>query len=125
MQYYINQSAVKVSANLLSTKDGMLTVFSRAFRFLFLFFLKLPFPPRPHKEVTEGGDIVYHEVVRENIRKLEAYMEEMATYGPLPTAVNIDNMQEDVLELWNVVKSQPEISQEQKNRIKALYDGVL
>ena len=30
-----------------------------------------------------------------------------------------------MLELWNIVKSQPEISQEQKNRIKALYDGVV
>src|SRR5258708_21720952 len=27
--------------------------------------------------------------------------------------------------LWNIVKSQPEIIEEQKNRIKALYDGVV
>ncbi len=60
------------------------------------------------------------------MRKLEAYVEEMATGGgPSPSAVNIQKVQEDVLKLWNLVKSQPEISQEQKNRIKALYDGVV
>ncbi|EUC57068.1 fatty acid synthase subunit alpha [Rhizoctonia solani AG-3 Rhs1AP] len=62
------------------------------------------FPTAPKTEVNEKGDIIYSEVVREGVRKLEAYVEEM---------------------LWNVVKSQPEISQEQKSRIKSLYDGVV
>ena len=75
--------------------------------------------------MTAQGDVIYSEVVREGVRKLEAYVEEMATGGPPPTAVNIEKVQEDVLKLWNVVKSQAEISQEQKNRIKALYDGVV
>jgi len=77
------------------------------------------FPTAPHTEVTAQGDIV------EGVRKLEVYVEEMATGGPPPTAVNIDKVQEDVLKLWNVVKSQAEISQEQNNCIKALYDGVV
>lgn len=63
--------------------------------------------------------------MREGVRKLEAYVEEMATGGPPPTAVNVDKVQDDVLKLWNFVKNQPEISQDQKNRIKALYDGVV
>ena len=74
--------------------------------------------------MTAKGDIVYSEVVRENVRKLEAYVEEMAS-GGLPEPVNIQKVQDDVLKLWNVVKSQPEISQDQKNQIKALYDGVM
>ena len=49
----------------------------------------------------------------------------MATAGLPPTAVNIEKVQEDVLKLWNVVKLQPEISQEQKNCVKALYHGVV
>ncbi|EMD40218.1 hypothetical protein CERSUDRAFT_122278 [Gelatoporia subvermispora B] len=65
------------------------------------------FPTAPHTEVTAKGNIVYSEVVRENVHKLEAYI------------------QEDVLKLWNIVKTQPEISEEQKNRIKALYGGVI
>lgn len=49
----------------------------------------------------------------------------MATADTVPGAVNIEKVQEDVLKLWTMVKSQPEISQDQKNRIKALYDGVV
>ena len=52
-------------------------------------------------------------------------MEEMASGDTIPGSVNIQKVQDDVLKLWNVVKSQPEISQEQKNKIKALYDGVV
>lgn len=85
----------------------------------------MTFPTAPHTEVTPKGDIVYAEVVRENVRKLEAYVEEMASGDTIPGSVNIQKVQDDVLKLWNVVKSQPEISQEQKNKIKALYDGVV
>jgi fatty acid synthase subunit alpha len=49
----------------------------------------------------------------------------MASGDAIPRNVNIQKVQDDVLKLWNVVKSQPEISQEQKNRIKALYEGVV
>ena len=62
--------------------------------------------------------------MRENVRKLEAYVEEMAS-GDTISTVNIQKVQEDVLKLWTVVKSQPGISQDQKNRIKALYEGVV
>ncbi|GLB40343.1 putative protein with domain of unknown function (DUF1729) [Lyophyllum shimeji] len=83
------------------------------------------FPTAPHTEVTEKGDIIYSEVVRENVRKLEAYVEEMASGDQVSGTINIQKVQDDVLKLWTVVKSQPGISQEQKNRIKALYEGVV
>ncbi|EIN09976.1 fatty acid synthase [Punctularia strigosozonata HHB-11173 SS5] len=83
------------------------------------------FPTAPRTEVTEKGDIVYSEVNRENVRKLEAYVEEMSSGDAVHGNVNINKVHEDVLKLWNVVKSQPEISEEQKNRIKALYEGVV
>ncbi|KAJ7745730.1 fatty acid synthase [Mycena metata] len=83
------------------------------------------FPTAPRTEVTAKGDIVYSEVVRENVRKLEAYVEEMASGDAVSGTVNINKVQDDVLKLWTVVKSQPGISQEQKNRIKALYEGVV
>ena len=76
-------------------------------------------------EVTAKGDIVYSEVVRENICKLEAYVEEMASGDTIFGSVNIQKVQDDMLKLWTIVKSQPGISQEQKNRIKALYEGVV
>ena len=76
-------------------------------------------------EVTPKGDIVYSEVVRENVHKLEAYVEEMASGNTISDDTNIQKVQDDVLKLWTVVKSQPGISQEQKNRIKGLYEGVV
>ncbi|KAI0311286.1 acyl transferase domain-containing protein, partial [Amylostereum chailletii] len=83
------------------------------------------FPTAPKTEVNATGEIIYSEVVRENVRKLEAYVEEMASTDNISGSVNIQKIQDDVLKLWNVVKSQPEISEDQKNRIKALYDGVV
>ena len=87
--------------------------------------LLVTFPTAPHTEITERGEIVYSEVNRENVRKLEAYVVEMASADQISGSVNIQKIQDDVVKLWNVVKSQPEISEEQKNRIKALYDGVV
>ncbi|KAF9007571.1 fatty acid synthase [Cyathus striatus] len=83
------------------------------------------FPTAPHTEVTAKGDIVYTEVVRENVRKLEAYVEEMASGDAVSGTVNIQKVQDDVLKLWTLVKSLPEINQDQKNRIKGLYEGVV
>ena len=74
--------------------------------------------------MIEKGDIVYPEVGRENVRTLEAYVEEMATGGNVSTPSNIQTIQYDVLKLWNVVKSQLEISESPKY-LKGLYDGVV
>ena len=79
----------------------------------------------PRTEVKANGDIVYTEVVREKVRKLEAYVEEMASGDTVSGTVNIQEVQDDVLKLWGVLKSQSGISQEQENCIKALYVGVV
>lgn len=63
-------------------------------------------------------------MVREKVRKLEAYVEEMASGDNVSGNVNIQKVQDDVSKLWSVVKSLPEISDDQKNRIRALYDDV-
>lgn len=49
----------------------------------------------------------------------------MASGDTVTAPVNIEKVQDDVLKLWTVVRSQPGISDEQKNRIKSLYDGVV
>ena len=85
----------------------------------------MTFPTTPHTKVTAKGDIVYSEVVRENVHKLEAHVEEMASGDTVSGSVNIQKVQDDVLKLWTVVQSQPGINTEQKNRIKALYEGVV
>ena len=45
--------------------------------------------------------------------------------GTVSGAVNIQKVQDDVLKLWSVVKALPEISSDQKNRIKSLHEGVV
>jgi fatty acid synthase subunit alpha len=59
------------------------------------------------------------------VRKLEAYVEEMASGDTIPGSVNIQKVQDDVTKLWNAVKTQPEITADQRNKIKALYEGVV
>jgi fatty acid synthase subunit alpha, fungi type len=49
----------------------------------------------------------------------------MASADQISGSVNIQKIQDDVVKPWNVVKSQPEISEEQKHRIKALYDDLV
>ena len=50
------------------------------------------FPTAPHTEVTAKGDIVYSEVVHENVWKLEAYVEEMASGDTIPGNINIQQV---------------------------------
>jgi len=87
--------------------------------------MSVTFPTAPHTIVTEKSEIKYSKVVREKVRKLEAYVGEMASGDNVSGTVNIQKVQDDVLKLWTVVKSLPEISNDQKNRIKALYDSVV
>lgn len=49
----------------------------------------------------------------------------MASTDPVSNPVNTQKVQEDVLKLWSLVNSQPGISQDQKNKIKGLYEGVV
>jgi len=84
-------------------------------------YIDVMFPSAPKTELTAKCDIVYSVAVRENVRKLE----EMVSGDTISGSFNIQKVQDDVLKLWSVVKSQPGISQEQKNRIKVLYEGVV
>jgi len=70
------------------------------------------FPTAPHTEVTSKGEIKYSKVICENVRKLEAYVEEMASGDTVSGAVNIQKVQDDALKLWSVVKALPEIPEE-------------
>jgi len=49
----------------------------------------------------------------------------MASASQISSSTNIQKIQDDIVKLWNIVKSQPEISLEQNDHIKALYDGVV
>ena len=62
--------------------------------------------------VTEKGDVVYSEVVRENVHRLEVYVEEMASGDATSAPTTIQKIQNDVLKLWNVLEPEPDMSEE-------------
>ncbi|KAH9965205.1 hypothetical protein BC827DRAFT_1182911, partial [Russula dissimulans] len=57
------------------------------------------FPTVPHTEISEEGEIVYSEVNRENVHRLEAYVEEMCSADQISGSVNIQKIQDDVVKL--------------------------
>jgi fatty acid synthase subunit alpha, fungi type len=83
------------------------------------------FPTAPFTEVTEKGDIVYREVQREDCRKMEAYVQQMSGPSATSTAMDVNKLSANLANLWKLVQSQPEISDDQRSRIKNLYDGVV
>ncbi|WWC71664.1 uncharacterized protein I206_105622 [Kwoniella pini CBS 10737] len=82
-------------------------------------------PTAPHTEVSAKGDIVYSEISRQNVRKLESYVKEMASGGEVEPAVNLDKVQNDIDKLWELVNSQPSITPAQKAAIKSMYGEVI
>ena len=71
-------------------KDGEPFVETRSFNAEPL--VSVTFPTAPHTEVTAKGNIIYSEVVCENVRKLEAYIEEMASGDTIPSNINIQKV---------------------------------
>ena len=65
------------------------------------------------------------EVVRDSVRKFGAYVEEMSSSDVVNAPINVDKVHASVLKLWNVVQSQPGISEEQVSPIKDLHDSVI
>ncbi|KAG8960496.1 3-oxoacyl-[acyl-carrier-protein] synthase [Tulasnella sp. 425] len=57
---------------------------------------------RSFTEVTAKGDIVSTKAVKKGLRKLEAYVQEMAKGDAVPT-VNIQMVQDDAVKLWTLV----------------------
>ncbi|KAJ2999622.1 3-oxoacyl-[acyl-carrier-protein] synthase [Globomyces sp. JEL0801] len=82
------------------------------------------FPTAPCTIITETGEIKYSEVNRPNVRKLEAYVKEMAAGSKVTTKVNLDQVHSDVTKLYNMVKQQPQISGASLEAVKSLYDEV-
>jgi fatty acid synthase subunit alpha, fungi type len=83
------------------------------------------FPTAPKTEVTAKGDIVYSEVVRENVRKLEAYVEEMAR---ATQSLDWSTSRRSKMTSSSFAQSSSPsqgFPKSKKNRIKALYEGVV
>jgi fatty acid synthase subunit alpha len=53
-------------------------------------------PTAPHTEISARGVINYSEVPRQNVRKLESYVKEMASGGKVERSVNLEKVQSDI-----------------------------
>ncbi|SPO24499.1 related to fatty acid synthase, beta and alpha chains [Ustilago trichophora] len=85
-------------------------------------------PTAPHTEIDARGNIAYSEVKRAGVRKLEAYVKEMAAGSRLLGAgsqVNLDKAQENVAKLWTLIRNEPSVSKLSKATIKSLYSEVV
>ncbi|KAH9964139.1 hypothetical protein BC827DRAFT_1189219, partial [Russula dissimulans] len=67
-----------------------------------LLYKDVTFPTEPHTEISEKGEIAYSEVNRENVHKLEAYVEEMCSADQISGSVNNLEIQDDVVKLWDI-----------------------
>lgn len=82
-------------------------------------------PTAPQTEVDSSGAVVYSEVKRVGIRKLEAYVKEMAAGTRIGPQINVDKAQENITKLWTLIRNEPSVSKLGKATIKSLYGEVV
>jgi len=84
-------------------------------------------PTAPHTEIDSKGNIVYTEAKRQGVRKLEAYVKEMATGTRIASSkqVDLDRAQDNIAKLWTLIRNEPSVSKLGKATIKSLYSEVV
>ncbi|CAH7689739.1 fatty acid synthase subunit beta [Phakopsora pachyrhizi] len=83
------------------------------------------FPTAPKTTVTLKGEIIYEEVNRVGVSRLERYVAEMAAGSKITAEVNLDKVQESIQNLYKLVKSQPTIAKSQMAAIRSMYSEVV
>lgn len=81
-------------------------------------------PTAPKVTISPTGDIVYAEVARSKITRLEKYVAEMAAGTKVTQSLNLDKVHDSISDLYRLVKAQPSISKQHMQAIKALYGEV-
>ena len=83
------------------------------------------FPTAPSTTITAKGDIVYQEISRKGVSRLEKYVAEMAAGSSSQPSVNLDKVHDTISNLYRLVKSQPQVSKQHMAAIKSLYGEVV
>ncbi|KAE8217655.1 hypothetical protein CF319_g8303 [Tilletia indica] len=78
-------------------------------------------PTAPHTEIDHRGNIVYTEAKRIGVRKLAAYVKEMATGTRVDPQVNVEKAQENIGKLWLLIKNEPSMSKLSKAALKSFH----
>lgn len=127
MQYYLdNTDALKGERYRLAKEFGQILLSNcREAIGTAPMYRDITFPTAPKTTVTVKGDIVYEEVNRTGVSRLERYVAEMAAGSKITAEMNLDKVQESIQNLYKLVKSQPTIVKSQMAAIRSLYGEVV
>ncbi|MCO5566160.1 hypothetical protein L7F22_019836 [Adiantum nelumboides] len=81
-------------------------------------------PTAPHTLIDGKGNIIYSEEKRVGVRKMEAYVKEMAAGTRAGPQVDIDAAREQMSRLWTLIKNEPTVSRFNKSTIKSIYGEI-
>lgn len=99
-------------------------------------------PTAPKTTITASGDVLYEEVARPKITRLEKYVAEMAAGAKVAPNINVsfpvllppnrnidlsyqlEKVHDQIADMYKLVKAQPSISKQHMSAIKALYSEV-
>ena len=82
-------------------------------------------PTGPQTTVDNRGNLDYREVPRASVRKLEHYVREMADGGKISEYDNRTKVQNDLGQIYKLIKQQHKLSKAKQLQIKALYANVI
>ena len=82
-------------------------------------------PTGPSLEIDARGNMDYQETARASVRKLEHYVKEMAEGGKISEYGNRTKVENDLQQIYKLIKQQHKLSKSSQLQIKSLYGGVL
>ncbi|CAI7666113.1 hypothetical protein N7533_000464 [Penicillium manginii] len=82
-------------------------------------------PTGPETTIDSKGTIGYKEVPRSSARKLEHYVKQMAEGGPISEYSNRNKVQNDLKNVYKLIRKQHRLSKSSQLQFDALYKDVL
>ncbi|KAJ5772023.1 hypothetical protein N7520_002552 [Penicillium odoratum] len=82
-------------------------------------------PTGPQTTIDARGNIDYQEVDRASARKLEHYVKQMAEAGPISEYSNRTKVQNDLKNVYKLIRKQHRLSKSSQLQFDALYKDVL
>ena len=82
-------------------------------------------PTGPSLDIDARGNMNYQEAPRTSVRKLEHYVKEMAEGGKISEYGNRTKVENDLQQIYKLIKQQHKLSKSSQLQIKSLYGNVI
>ncbi|KAK4046934.1 fatty acid synthase alpha subunit Lsd1 [Microbotryomycetes sp. JL201] len=128
MQYTIDNAPVELGENYVLAKQFGQTLLENCREMIGQppLYKDVTFPTAPKTSISAKGDLVYEEVNRAGVSRLEKYVAEMAAGSKITVpSVNLDKVQDHIEKLYKLIKLQPQISKQHMQSIRSLYGEVV